>query len=596
MLYVLFLTIAIAYNWWKFTKEREALLASLIEAKSVTHREMILSHHFYVFIFEGFLGFIAAHFITERALAIGMLGLGTVYLILLFLGFIVYINFVKLLERQIQVPLTESFRKNLFKEIRVNFALVLLPILIYSLINITFQGNVNEEWGSLWFIGLIFNILFVSTLTIVCTVIIMLKLIPNREISEPEYLELINRRLEQIGIPNMRVRWVETDIKNAFVVGLKLLRFSNQTMFLGKSLRTTLTMEEFDAVICHELSHVANRHIHKRMMDLMKNFVSVIIGVGFLMFIVIGLSFLYWGEDGTLHTGTTAFISIILCLAWIVFNYALLFDTIRSHEYEADAYAVMELKASLPAWQSALEKLTTPDELPDYLKARTNRGEKGWFGSWFSKYFSTHPSLNARIESLNKKVDRNLPFNYYVSSAQKVRRRLAYVLQWKVAVPLTTAFIIMLTWTAVNFKRGHEMVAWIDGATTEQIKSNTDLISRINTSPTFVGHSMMFYVVKKADPALIDHFIEHGADKGKTLVYISQLKDFNLLEKYYARYQHKLSEDEYFLILRKTAQVDFTDGYRYLVNAKRFEDLNPVYKEDVSRIFQMKRSPASVKK
>ena len=67
MLYALFFAIAIAYNWWKFSKEREDLLSSLIEAKSLTHREMILGHHFYVFIFECFLGFIAAHFIIERA-------------------------------------------------------------------------------------------------------------------------------------------------------------------------------------------------------------------------------------------------------------------------------------------------------------------------------------------------------------------------------------------------------------------------------------------------------------------------------------------------------------------------------------------------
>ena len=45
-----------------------------------------------------------------------------------------------------------------------------------------------------------------------------------------------------------------------------------------------------------------------------------------------------------------------------------------------------------------------------------------------------------------------------------------------------------------------------------------------------------------------------------------------------------------------SAQVDFTEGSRFLVNARRFEDLNPTYKEDVSRIYQMKRQPASADK
>lgn len=595
MLYALFLTIALAYNWWKFSKERRDLLASLVEAKSVAHREMILSHHFYVFIFECFLGFVAAHLITERALAIGMLGIGLVYLGILFLGFIVFMIFVAHIERNIQVPITASFMQNLLKELRVNFALVFLPILIYSLINLTFQGEVYEEWGSLWFIGLLNNIIFVSVLTLVCSVIIMLKLIPNREISEPEYLELIQRRLSQVGVPNMRVRWIETDIKNAFVVGLKLLRFSNQTMFIGRGLRNMLTLEEFDAVICHELAHVANRHAQKRVIDLLKNFVSVIVGVGFIMFLVIGLSFLYWGEDGTLHTRSTALWSVLLSLGWIIFNYALLFDTIRSHEFEADAYAVMELGVDFTVWCSVLVKLSTPDELPEYLKARVKPREKGKFGSWFSRYFSTHPSLEARNSFLERKIREGLPFNYYVSSTQRVRRWFGHLFQWKVAVPAISVFVLMLTWSAITLKRGQRFVSWIEKASTTEILESKELVEYINSCPTLVGKSLMYYVVKRKEPVLIDHFVAAGADKGKTLVYVSELKDFDLLKHYYTTLGGKLSEDQYFLILRKTAQMDFTEGYRFLVNAQRFEALDPAYKEDVSRLYQRNRRPASQK-
>src|SRR5690606_24503194 len=125
-------------------------------------------------------------------------------------------------------------------------ALIMLPILVYSVLNWTFQDEEASQKGSLWIVEFLTNIIFVSVLTISCTVIIMLRLLPNREITEPEYLEVINRRLSQIGVPKMRVKWIETDIKNAFVVGLKLLRFSNQTMFIGRNLRTMLTIEEFD--------------------------------------------------------------------------------------------------------------------------------------------------------------------------------------------------------------------------------------------------------------------------------------------------------------------------------------------------------------
>ncbi len=596
MLYLIFLALAVGYNWWKFSKERDAFLNSLIDAKSSTHREMILSHHFYVFIFESFLGFIVAHLITEGSFELGMLSLGSVYLVLLFWGFLLYILFVKYLERYLQFSLSDSFRKNLIKEIRVNFALVLLPILIYSLINLTFQGSVFEEWGSLWFIGLLFNILFVSVLTIVCTVIIMLKLIPNREITEPEYLEIINRRLSQINMPNIRLRWIETDVKNAFVVGLKLFRFSNQTLFLGRSLRTMLTPEEFDAVICHELSHVANRHVSKRLIELLKNFISVIVGSVVIVCVVLATCFFIWGEDGLLHSNFIALACIFACFCWFIFNYALLFDTIRSHEFEADAYAVMELGVDFDVWKSALDKLSQPDDLPDYLKLRTKRRSQGAISSKFSDYFSTHPKIDQRAAFLKQKMREKLVFNFYVSSTQKIRLLFGHLFQWKIALPSFSFFLVLLIWFSVRIKSGQDLISWIQNSSTADIMDHPELVSQINTSPTFFGPKLIFYIIKKEDPALIDYFLLKGADKGKTLLYLAELHDFNLFQKYYDQFGTQLTEDEYFLILRKTAQTDFVQGYRFLVNAQRFESLDSKYKENVSQLIELKRRPASVEK
>lgn len=596
MLYVLFFILALLYNVRKFYRERTAFLTSLIEAKNSSHQEMILGHHFHVFILEVFMALIVAHLISERAFVIGIMGLGFVYLVLLGIGMCLYRYFIKYIERSTHLSLWASFKTYVIKEFRVSFALIMLPILIYSVINWTFQDSVYEEWGNLWFIGLLFNILFVSVLTIVCTVIIMLRLIPNREITEPEYLEIIQKRLNQIQMPTMRVQWIETDVKNAFIVGLKLLRFSNQTMFIGRKLRETLTFEEFDAVICHELAHVANRHVHKRMIDLMKNLISIIIGIGILMAIIIGFSLVYWGEDASLYTQTTSGLSVMACLGWIIFNYVILFDTIRSHEYEADAFAVMKLGASFPALVSSLEKLSTPEEIPEYLKFKTNQNrQKGWFG----KMFSTHPELKERIDFLKLKIEMKLPFNHYVSRAQKIRTSLGHLFQWRVALPLTFMFAFVMVWTVTSYREGQQTIAYLQKADTQSILSNPDLIKKINARPLLIGHSLMFHIVKKGEPILIDHFLKNGANKGKTLVYLSQTQNFDLLQKYYSLYQDQLTEDEYFLILRKTAQLNFTDGYRYLVNAKRFDSLNPDYKEDVSRLLHntsKERRPASVRK
>lgn len=595
MLYALFLILAITYNWRKFLRERSVFYTSLIEAKGTAHREMILSHHFYIFIFESFFSLIVAHLITERAMSIGFLGLGAVYITLIISGIFLYQFFIRYVEKSTGLTLWSSFKSHLTKELRVSFAVILLPLLIYSLINWTFQDGVYEEWGSLWFVGMLFNLIFVSVLTIACSVIIMLRLIPNREITEPEYLDVINKRLAQIQMPNMRIRWIETDIKNAFVVGLKLLSFSNQTMFIGRSLRTTLTIEEFDAVIAHELSHVANRHIHKRVIDLLKNFLSIIFGTLLMVFVIMGSFTLFLGEDFYLYGGVVTTLCFTAFTSWLIFNYFLLFDTIRSHEFEADAYAVIEMGASFEAMKSALVKLTTPEELPEYLKARKS-SKPTPVGTWLSKYFSTHPDLETRFRSLEYKISAGLPFNYYVSPAQKFRKLLGHLLDWKVSVPFASFCVIVLVLGAMNIKSGNEAIAFIYHSSTESIIKNQQLISKINARPQLIGPSLMAYVVKKRDPRLIDHFLKHGADKGKTLVYISQIKDFDLLSKYYALYQADLTEDEYFLILRKSAQVDFTEGYRYLVNAQQFESLNSEYKEDVTRLHKGNRLPASTNK
>lgn len=580
MLYTLFLVIAVLYNYKKFSKERTVFLNSLIKATTNQHREMILGHHFHIFIFEAFIGFIVSHLISEGAFVIGLLGFGLIYVLLLGFGLFLYQYFLKSVEKTTGLQLRHSFNQNLIKELRVSFALILLPILLYSVLNWTFQNENSQEGTSFWLLEILTNIIFVSVLTISCTVIIMLRLLPNREVTEPEYLEVINHRLNQIGMPKLRVKWIETDIKNAFVVGLKLLRFSNQTMFIGRNLRTMLTMEEFDAVIAHELSHVANRHVHKRVIELFKNFISALVGFGLLMIITLGFFHLYFGEDMGLYDKPVAVVCVLTCMSWLFFNYSLFFDTIRSHEYEADAYAVIELGASVSALKSALEKLSQTEEMPEYLKSKTKQQKKR---SWFGKIFSTHPELAERINSLDHKIQKGLPFNYYLSTPQKIRSSLGFFLQWKVSSPIALGFAIFFIWTMLAVREGRRLVSFIKEQDPQSILGNEAIAKNINSKPFVIGKSLMYYVVQRQNPELIDYYLNKGADSGRTLIYLSETKNFDLFRGYYPGLADTLSQDEYYLILLRSADINFTEGYRYLVNSPRFDTLNPDYKADLTR-------------
>ena len=363
-------------------------------------------------------------------------------------------------------------------------------------------------------------------------------------------------------------------------------------MFIGRSLRKTLTIEEFDAVIAHEVAHIANRHIHKRVIELMKNFIVVFFGITFLMLFVFGCSYLYWGEDTFVHSSSISFWLASVTIFWIFFNYSLFFDTIRSHEFEADAFAVMELGASYEALHSALLKLTNTEELPEYLR-RHKKKPKNWVTVWITRNFSTHPSLEDRMGFLSHKMLSGLPFNYYVSTPQKIRQWLGRFVQWRITVPTITAMGVVFALGVISIKKGFEQIEFIHYASVEEIKARKDLVADINSKPLIVQQSLMYFIVKKNDPHLIDYFIEQGADKGKTLSYISMLKDYKLFETYYSRYESFLSDEEYYLLLMRTAHNNFTDGYRLLVNAKRFEELSPSYKHDISREHDQSRRPAS---
>lgn len=591
MLYVCFLLLAILYNIKKFRKERDVFISSLVEAKNSADREMILGHGFYIYIFESFLAFIVAHLISENSWNIGILGLGITYLSLFFIGLFFYQFFIRYLEKQTGLELYEAFRKHVIKEIRVSFSMIMLPILVYSIINWAVMDDVDGGSG-IWFVGTVVNVIFVSILTIVCSVIIMLRLIPNREISEPEYLDIINKRLAQIGEPNMRVRWIEADIKNAFVVGLKLFMFSNQTMFIGRSLRKTLTLEEFDAVVCHELAHVANRHIQKRILSHVKMFLGLFVGVIILNLLVFVFAGIYWDEMFYLHLDETVAIGIVCSVGWIIFNYISLFDGIRSHEYEADAYAVIEMGADLNCLKSALLKITSTENVPEYLKRKQKPKKKTFWG----KYFATHPEISDRISSVAEKIKDHLPYNYYVSPSKKIRLFLGHLFNWRVTGFALSVLVVMGFWINSSIRDGVRTIAYIESASREELLKDKDLLVKINNSPYILGSSYMYYIVKKKDVELLDHFMENGADKGRSLIYLTGTKDLELLKRYYTLYQDELSEGEYFLMLRNAAERDFTEGYRLLVNAHQFEKLSIGYKEDISSLHtkrDRKRSPAS---
>lgn len=593
MHYLIFLAIPLVYNFLKFRKERSTFVASLKEIKNSNHHEMVLSHHFTIFFTEVIVAFTVPLFVFEKDH--NLFFILCIYGLLAIFSYFIFVLFIKYLEKHTELDLLFPFKNKLFKEVRVNGLLVLLPFVLFQFLYFSLSDDVIKDWGSWWFVGIFANFILITVATIVCTVILLLKLIPNREITEPEFLEIINQRLSQIGYPKIRLRWIETDFKNAFVIGIKLLRFSNETMFIGKTLRERFSLEEFDAVICHEIAHIVNKHYQKRVLITLKSYFFLCISmISFLLgsFLVAGL---LWREHSFIHSSLLLQANLAFFVLATIYVFYSTFRISRMQEYEADAYAVMKLGANVEALKTALEKLTINQDLPEYLKAKKEKYRPTSFTKWYLKLFGTHPEVNERIQFIREKIDQNLSFDYQPSLLRKMK---SIVISWRFYVPAVTGLFIFIFTLYHEYQSNQQLLVYVQTASREELLKNEELAKKINDYPSIFGPNFMSYVIVKNDPVLIDHFLKQGANKWMTLYYISQYKKSDLFRKSFSNLEKEITKEEYFYLLKYTAKNETMDIYHFLLTSSRASELSNAEMKTLAASLkaEAKRLPASIQK
>lgn len=595
MVYTIFYFVGLLYNIWKFSREREEIKSALIHSKNLNEQLSILKHQFYVFVFECFFGVVAAMMVEDKHEDAVIAFILFVFLTITFFSFGFFQLYLRYLKRWSGLDLKSAFNDFIIKDFRVVFSLLLLPILSYSLISWAFSNGL-KEWGNWWIIGAPIEIIFYSVMTIIFTVVAMLKLIPNREINEPEYLEIIEPHLKKLGLEKMRLRWIEANMKNAFIVGLNLWKFNNQTMFIGKPLRDILSKEEFEAVVCHELAHIANNHIHKRLLALVKGFVLVVVSIVLILACVFLLGALFYNEDLEHHTSGLIAVTMIGVFSVFVLNQILIFEELRRHEYEADAFAVLELGISVEHLESSLKKLTEPKDIPDYIKQKT-QVKSNRFTDFIKRIFSTHPTLTERLDMVKKKSEDHLPFNWYENHISRLLTNVREMTTWKTVTPVLFVTFMMFGWVNYRFQKSTEVWNYVSSHETEEIMNNPEVEKLIN-SPRWgvVGPSVMSAVVKKKNPDLIEYYISKGAKLDSTLGYLAA-SDAENFKEFFNRYSDQVDQDQYYKMLNRAAQYN-AENYRFLVLDNRFNQLDPVDRQKINKSLEYRknRAPASVKK
>jgi heat shock protein HtpX len=218
---------------------------------------------------------------------------------------------------------------------------------------------------------------------------------------EPKLHEIVDRLCLLADMKKPRVGVAEIDVPNAFATGRSP---SHAVICATRGLMGRLSDEELEAVLAHELSHVAHRDVAV---------MTIASGVGMLAGLVGRMAL--WGAmlsggDRNSNNNNTALLEVatwVISIVIYIIAYLLTMSLSRARELSADrSGAILIGKPSVLA--SALVHITGDMGKIPRTDLRHAEAMNAFFfapalasGSAAS-LFSTHPSLEKRLDQLNK--------------------------------------------------------------------------------------------------------------------------------------------------------------------------------------------------
>jgi heat shock protein HtpX len=204
-------------------------------------------------------------------------------------------------------------------------------------------------------------------------------------------VDTVSHQAQQAGIGMPEVAIYNDATPNAFATGANR---NNALVAVSTGLMQSMTQDEVEAVLAHEVSHVANGDMIT--MALIQGVVNTFVIV---LSRVIGHfvdRVVFKTERG--HGPAFWITSIIAELVLAVLASIIVMWFSRQREYRADAGAASLVGA--PKMIAALQRLgqKSTEPLPDQLQAFGISGGK----AGFSALFMTHPSLEDRINALRE--------------------------------------------------------------------------------------------------------------------------------------------------------------------------------------------------
>jgi heat shock protein HtpX len=209
----------------------------------------------------------------------------------------------------------------------------------------------------------------------------------------PRLYQIVQQLSDRAGLPMPAVYVVPTPAANAFATGRDP---EHAAVAVTEGLLAMLPEDELEAVLAHELSHVANR-------DTLTQAVTATIA-GAISFLAQMASYSLWFFGGSRNNNNgpnPIGLLLTLILAPIAAT-VIQMGISRTREFEADAGAA-KLTGNPRALANALQRL---ESRARQLPIQGNPAFEplliihGFSGQFLSNLFSTHPSTEARIDNL----------------------------------------------------------------------------------------------------------------------------------------------------------------------------------------------------
>ncbi|MGV8930370.1 MAG: M48 family metallopeptidase [Brevundimonas sp.] len=213
--------------------------------------------------------------------------------------------------------------------------------------------------------------------------------------SEPDLYNLLENLAISRGLRTPTLRVIDNDSLNAFATGLHEGQYS---ITVTRGLVATLSRDELEAVLAHELTHVINRDV--RTMVIASIFAGIISVIAEMVFRA-----LLYSRGGGRRDNKNALPLILIGLAFAAIGFALAIVIrmmlSRTREFVADAGAV-ELTKNPDAMISALRKVEGRSSLkgPDELQQLFLDNQPDGVG--LEGLFASHPPIQKRIDALVK--------------------------------------------------------------------------------------------------------------------------------------------------------------------------------------------------